>query len=468
MNSLVKKGRHDVDMTSGGIVRHLIGFAVPLLIGNLFQMLYNMVDTWVVGNYVSTEAFSAVGTLGSVTNLMIGFFIGLTSGAGVIISQYFGSGQYDRVRDTVGTAVLMTLVMSVLFTALGLGLIPVFLLILDMPPEVEVEARTYLLIWFSGISGLMIYNMGASILRAVGDSRRPFYFLLVSALTNTVLDLLFVLVFGWGTAGVAAATIIAQALSAILVVITLIRTPSTVRLTRDIIHLDREILGKIFRVGLPAAIQMAITSFSNIFVQSYINYFDKGAMGGWTAYTKIDQIILLPMQSLSLASTTFVGQNLGRGLVKRAEKGANTAFLMSLLSTGLLIIPVMIFAGPLVTFFNSDPIVYPFGVLFLRWLTPFYLFWCVNQIYAGALRGAGNSAAPMVIMLGSFVLFRQVYLFVMANYISNTILPIAMAFPAGWVLSAIITYVYYRAVGLGKGSLVGSATKTTPTEEAAD
>lgn len=465
MSTLVKKGKRDVDMTDGSIVRHLISFAIPLLIGNLFQIMYNMVDTWVVGNFVSTEAFSAVGTLGPVTNLMIGFFIGLSTGAGVVISQFFGSGSLDRVRNTVGTSVILTAVLGVAFTVIGICLVPLFLLILDMPTEVESEARTYLLIWFSGIIGPMIYNMGAAILRAVGDSRRPFIFLVVAAVTNTVLDLVFVIAFGWGVAGVAIATVVAQLVSAVLVVITLIRTDSAVAVRRDIIKLDREILGKILRVGFPAAIQMAITAFSNIFVQSYINYFGKGAMGGWTAYTKIDQIILLPMQSLGLASTTFVGQNLGKGEIKRAEKGANTAFLMSLISTGILIIPVMLFSPMLVTFFNSDPAVNEFGVLFLRWLTPFYLVWCVNQIYAGALRGAGNSAAPMIIMLSAFVGFRQLYLFIMANFISNTILPISMAFPAGWVLAAVATYIYYRTVGLKKGSLVKQQGKALSDDE---
>ena len=457
MSITQKRGKGDVDMTDGSIVRHLIKFAIPLLIGNLFQLLYNMVDTWVVGQFVSNEAFAAVGTLGHVTNLMIGFFIGLSSGAGVVISQFFGSVKLDDVRRTVGTSVFLTAVLGVAFTVLGLCLIPVFILILDMPAEVIPEARTYLILWFSGIIGPMVFNMGASVLRAVGDSKKPFYFLLVSAIANTLLDLLFVLVFGWGVAGVAGvaiATVVAQLLSAALVVITLIRTDSAVAIRRETLTFSKEILKKILRVGMPAAIQMAITSFSNIFVQSYINFFGTEAMGGWTAYTKIDQIILLPMQSLGLASTTFVGQNLGKGQIKRAERGANTALIMSFISTAILIIPVMIFASPLVTFFNADPLVIEYGSLFLHWLTPFYIVWCVNQIYAGALRGAGNSAAPMVIMLSSFVAFRQIYLFVMANFISNTVLPIVMAFPCGWILAAVATYIYYRIVGLKKGSLV--------------
>ncbi len=448
MFSKAKKKSIDVDMTDGSIFKHLIMFTIPLLIGNLFQMIYNMVDTWVVGRFVSDAAFSAVGTLGSVTNLMIGFFTGLASGAGVVISRFFGARQYDRVRDTVNTAVIMTAVLCIAFTVIGLAVIPVFLLILDMPEAVNSEALTYLTIWFAGISGLMVYNMGSAIMRAVGDSRRPFIYLVVAAITNTVLDLVFVLVFKWGVAGVAIATIIAQALSAVLTVISLCRNESYVKVSFKGMKLDTNILKEIICIGFPAAFQMAITSFSNIFVQSYINYFGESVMGGWTAYSKIDQIVILPMQSLALASTTFVGQNLGLNQVKRAEKGANTAFYMSLVATVALVIPIMIFSGTFVKIFNTNPEIIDYGTLFLRTLTPFYLFWCVNQIYAGAMRGAGNSKAPMFIMLFSFVLFRQLYLFVVFNFISKEIIPISMGFPAGWAISALITFVYYRKVGL--------------------
>ena len=318
MLAKTKRRAADVDMTEGGIGRHLVTFAIPLLIGNLFQMMYNMVDTWVVGQFVSDEAFSAVGTLGSVTNLMIGFFIGLSSGAGVVISRFFGAKNYDRVKDTVNTSVIMTLVMCLVFTVLGLALIPVFMKMLAMPDEVRAEAVTYLSIWFAGISGLMIYNMGSAIMRAVGDSRRPFRYLVVAAITNTVLDLLFVIVFHWGVAGVAIATVISQAVSATLTVISLCRNESCVKISIKGMKFHTSILREIFVIGLPAAIQMTITAFSNIFVQSYINFFGMEVMGGWTAYNKVGQIVLLPMQSFALASTTFVGQNIGKEQVKRA------------------------------------------------------------------------------------------------------------------------------------------------------
>ena len=448
MLSNAKKRTIDVDMTEGNITRHLITFAIPLLIGNLFQMMYNMVDTWVVGRFVGDAAFSAVGTLGSVTNLMIGFFLGLSSGAGVVISRFFGAKQYDRVKDTVNTAVIMTVVLCLLFTLLGICCIPLFIKMLDMPDEVMTEAVTYLSIWFAGISGLMIYNMGSAIMRAVGDSRRPFRYLVVAAITNTVLDLLFVIVFDWGVAGVAAATIIAQGLSAALTVISLCRNDSCVKITFKGMRFHKPIMKEIFVIGFPAALQMTITSFSNIFVQSYINFFGLEVMGGWTAYNKVGQLVLLPMQSFALASTTFVGQNIGQDQVKRAEKGANTALFISMLSTLILLLPTMIFARAFVAIFNTNSQIVTYGAQFIRMLIPFYLLWCINQIYSGALRGVGKSTGPMIIMLASFVAFRQLYLFVMANYISNTVVPIVMSFPAGWVLSAIITLIYYKITGL--------------------
>ena len=449
--------RTDVDMTEGNIAKHLIQFAFPLLIGNIFQQLYNMVDTWVVGNYVGDTAFSAVGTVGPIINTLIGFFIGLSTGAGVVISQYYGAKQMDKVKDTVHTALTMTFVLGVLFTALGIIFTPFMLRIMKMPPSVAPEATSYLIIYFAGVMGLMVYNIGSGILRAVGDSKRPFYFLMVSALLNTVLDLVFVLVFHMGVEGVAYATIIAQGVSATLVIITLCRTHSVVRVSLRSLCIHFDMLKKIFRIGLPAAIQTAITAFSNVFAQSYINYFEvnhPGCMGGWTAYSKIDQLLFMPMQSLALASTTFVGQNLGIGKVDRAKRGIRIALTFSLSCSAWLMIPVIAFAPHLVTFFNSEPGVIQYGTLFLRLITPFYLLSSFNQIYAGALRGAGNSRAPMVIMLLSFVAFRQVYLFVMANYISNTIIPIAMGYPAGWLLCSILTTTYFYRVKLDKNRIV--------------
>lgn len=448
------KKKKDVDMTKGGIVRHLIMFALPLLAGNVFQQLYNTVDTWVVGNYVSNEAFSAVGSVGPILNMLIGIFMGLSSGAGVVISQYYGAQKPEKVSQTVHTSMAMTLVMGVAFAGLGIFLVPYMLRIMKTPAEVVGEATTYLNILFAGMIGTMIYNMGSGILRAVGDSQRPFYYLVVSAVTNTILDLVFVIGLDMGVAGVAWATVIAQSLSGVLVVINLMRSDSCIRLELPKIRFHGLIMKKIFQVGIPAALQMAVTSFSNIFVQSYINQFGANCMSGWTAYAKIDQLVMLPMQSISLASTTFVGQNLGSKQVERAEKGVRLSMLISAISTIVLIIPIMFMAPILVAFFNGKEEVVYYGTLLLRWMSPFYVLCCFNQIYAGALRGAGNSKAPMIIMLISFVGFRQLYLYGMSQ-VWNEIIPIAMGYPAGWLLCSMLTYFYYKKVGLGKKALLG-------------
>lgn len=450
-----RKLRADVDMTQGSAVKHLIVFALPLLLGNLFQQFYNMVDTWVVGNFVGNEAFSAVGTVGPIINMLIGFFSGLASGAGVVISQYYGARRYEDVSKAVHTALVMTFVLGVVLTAIGLGMTPLALRLMKTPPEVLPQSTAYLNIYFAGIMGLLVYNMGAGILRAVGDSRRPFYFLVVCAILNVILDLLFVLVFRMGVRGVAWATILSQAVSACLVLLALLWSDSCVRMRWQSLRICWPILRKIIVIGIPAALQMAITAFSNIFVQSYINHFGADCMSGWTAYAKIDQLLFLPMQSLALAASTFVGQNLGSMQVDRAKQGVRVAAILSVSVTGCLIVALIIPAAPwLVAFFNSKPEVVSYGTLFLRYISPFYVLCCFNQIYGAALRGSGNSKATMVIMLGSFVVFRQIYLFIMANFISNTILPISMAYPAGWLVCSVATMIYYHHADLGKNVVV--------------
>ena len=446
--------RRDTDMTQGNAVKQIILFALPLLLGNLFQQLYNMVDTWVVGNFVSSEAFSAVGTVAPIINMLIGLFMGLSSGAGVVISQYYGARREDKVSQAVHTAIAMTVVASVLFTIIGILIVPFMLNLMRTPAEVYPESSRYLTIYFSGIAGLLFYNMGAGILRAVGDSQRPFYFLVVSAVLNIALDLLFVIQFKMGVAGVAYATIASQGISAILTLIVLLRSENCIKLDLKRIRFHGDMLKKTVVVGIPAGIQMAITSFSNVFVQSYINQFGTACMGGWTAYSKIDAFIFMPMQSLALAATTFVGQNLGSGQIKRARGGVRTSLGMALISTVVVSGVVIAFAPYMVQFFNNDAGVIDYGSLFLRTLTPFYVLCCVNQVYSAALRGSGDSRAPMIIMLASFVVFRQIYLFIVSNYIANEILPLAMGYPAGWLVCSVLTLTYYRRHPIGEKKLV--------------
>ena len=441
--------RQSMDMTEGSIARQLISFAFPLLIGNLFQQLYNTVDTWVVGNFVSDNAFAAVGSMGPIVNMFIGFFLGFATGAGALISQNFGAKNEDAIEKLVHTSIAATFAIGLIFTVSGHLLTPLLLDFAKIPEAVRPEAKTYLSIYFSGIMGLVFYNMGAAILRAVGDSKRPFYFLVVCAVMNTVLDLVFVLGFGMKVEGVAWATVISQAVSAILIVISLMRTKTCVRLQFRKLKVNWHLLGRIVSLGIPSALQVSITSFSNIFVQSYINFFGPNCMSGYTAYSKIDMLLFLPAQSVSMATTTFVGQNLGCGQVKRARQGVTASILISAGVTTALMIPVLIFSGDVVRIFTTQQDSIYYGTLFLRYITPFYILTCFTQVFASALRGAGNSRAPMVIMLSSYVAFRQVYLAIMST-VWNEVIPIAMGYPLGWILSCTIFVLYYYKVPLDK------------------
>ncbi len=459
MTARAKGAGRSVDMTQGSVVGHLVRFAVPLLLGNLFQQLYNTVDLWVVGKFVSNEAYSAVGTVTPIIIMLIGFFMGLASGAGVVISQYYGAKKYDQVRRTVHTSIVMTLILGVILSIAGILIIPFMLQLMKTAPEAVPEATTYLTIYFAGALGLLLYNMGSGILRAVGDSRRPFYFLVVSALLNIALDLLFVIGLHMKVEGVAFATILSQGVSAALTLAVLARSgEDCIRLRLRDLKIDPHILRQIVRIGIPSALQMAITSFSNVFVQSYINSFGLDCMSGWTTYSKIDQFMILPVQSLGLAATTFVGQNLGTSQVDRAKQGTRAAFFLSVGITVVLSSVAIAIAPPLVAFFNDKPEVVTYGTLFLRHMCPCYVLICVNQVYSGSLRGAGISQPPTYIMLASFVVFRQIYLFIMANYISNTILPIAMGYPAGWLVCSVLTLIYYSRVDLAGKRVVDDPT----------
>ncbi|MFR8087180.1 MAG: MATE family efflux transporter [Lachnospirales bacterium] len=443
----------DVNMTEGVIWKQLLWFALPLLVGNLFQQLYNTVDSIVVGNFVGKEALAAVGSSDSIINTLIGFFSGMATGAGVVISQYFGARDDENVHTAVHTTIALTFVLSVVFTILGVVLVRPMLHLMGTPDDVMPEATTYLTIYFAGVSGLMFYNMGAGILRAVGDSRRPLYFLIVSAVMNIVLDLVFVIVFKMGVAGVAYATIVSQFTSAILTMWTLTRETASYKIVWKRVRLISWMLGKIVRIGLPSALQMAITAFSNVFVQSYINEFGSSCMAGWSSYGKIDKFCMLPIQSVSLSITTFVGQNLGANQVKRAKKGSTVAFVMSLIMTVIIMVPIMIFATPLVALFNQEPEVLDYGTLFLRLMMPFFLCQCANQVYAGSLRGVGNTKAPMIIMMGCFIVFRQIYLFIISR-LTESVIWVALGYPFGWILCSVIIYVYYKRCDLAKYRVV--------------
>ncbi len=438
-----QKKAKEIDMTQGIIWKQLLLFALPLLVGNVFQQLYNTVDSIVVGNFVGKEALAAVGSVGPIITSLIGFFMGLATGAGVVISQAYGAKDDERVSKAVHTTFLTTFGLCAVFTVVGVLMTPVMLRLMGTPADVYKEAEDYLKIYFAGVSGLMVYNMGSGVLRAVGDSRRPLYFLIFSACVNTVLDIVFVAGLKMGIAGAALATVIAQVLSAVLILLVLARSQGACRFRISRLRLDIPSLKGIVRIGMPAAIQMTVTSVSNVFVQAYINAFGSAVMAGWSAYNKIDQFLMLPMQSVSLAATTFVGQNYGAGNLPRVKKGTWTAMKLSMIVTLTLMIPVLFLAPWLVGLFSAEAEVVSYGSMLLRLISPFYLICCVNQVCASSLRGLGNSQAPMVIMLSSFVVFRQIYLFIISRTV-GTIRAVALGYPAGWVVCSVVLLLYYR------------------------
>ncbi|MEG2604864.1 MAG: MATE family efflux transporter [Clostridia bacterium] len=429
-------------MTDGPVWKQLINFAIPMAIGLLFQQLYNTVDTIVVGRFVGKEALAAVGSTSSIINMLVGLFAGLSTGASVVISQYYGAHDYPRLHDAVHTTISLTFIMSVLVTALGIVIVPPMLRMMDTPADVFGQAQEYLTIYFAGVSGLLIYNMGSGILRAVGDSRHPLYFLCFSALTNIVLDLLFVVQFHWGVAGVAYATILSQFISAMLILGLLSRDPAPYGIHWRHLCLRRETLKHILSIGFPSGIQQAITAFSNVFVQSYINFFGSACMAGWSSYNKLDVFILIPMQSIALASTTFVGQNYGAGKLERAHKGATQALAMAVSITIALSVLLIVCARPLLMLFTPDEEVITYGVRFITIISPFYFTMCFNQVFSGALRGIGRANAPMFIMLFSFVVLRQLYLMVVRAF-GTPFFFVSLAYPVGWIACSILITIFY-------------------------
>ena len=439
--------RTDSDMTQGAIWRHLLQFSLPMAVGLLFQQLYNTVDTVVVGQFVGKEAQAAVGSTGAIINTIVGFCAGLATGASVIISQRYGAHDHKGLSKAVNTTITLTFLMSVLATVVGQLIIDPMLRFMQTPDNVMDEAHAYLSIYFYGVSGVLFYNMGSGILRAVGDSRRPLIFLIISALLNTVLDLAFVLGLGMKVDGVAYATILSQIISALLILYTLTREESAYGIRWKEMSIDRQALKGILTIGLPSSIQSAVTAFSNVFVQSYINYFGDACMAGYGIYNKVDAFALVPVQAIAMSSTTFVGQNWGARQKQRARDGVRTAVWMSLISTAVLGVMVYVLARPLLGFFSPEEEVVAYGERFIRIVTPFYITICFNQIYAGALRGIGDATAPTVIMLCSFVVFRQIYLAV-TRLLGLGFVAVALAYPMGWIMCSTLLFIRYRGSAL--------------------
>jgi len=457
----IKLARKDVDMTQGSIFKHYLAFAAPLAVGLLFQQLYNTVDAAIIGNFGPENALGAVTSTGSIVNMLIGIFNGLSLGTGVVLSQAYGAHDAKRIHKVVHTTILSTLILCVIATAVGLVIAKPALVMMKTPDKIMDMSMTYLTTYFAGISGLLIYNMGSAILRAVGDSKRPLYFLIFSAVLNTILDLLFVIVFNMGVFGVALATIIAQGASAVLVIWVLLKEKSAYGLRIPDLHINKAEFKAIFTLGLPSSIQQGLTSFSNVFVMAYVNEFGPDCTSGWGAYNKLDMFLMVPVMAIAQASTTFVGQNWGARQLARARKGVSYGLWMSMTCLIILAAAMLLFADPLLHLITNNPAEIAYGARFIQIITPFYITICFNQVYAGALRGIGSAMPPMFIFLGSFVAFRQLYLAIVNLFVNAQVIGhlsdghfflMSLAFPMGWMLASALLIVFYRRSKLFKAT----------------
>lgn len=429
-------------MTSGNIYKKIALFAIPLLLGNFFQLMYNTIDSIVVGNYVGKEALAAVGASTPIINLLIAFFQGLATGAGVVVSRYYGARKQEEESKAIHSFLLFSILFGIALSIVGYFVSPVILRMMNTPSDYYNDADGYLAIYFLGATFLIVYNAGTGILQAVGDSKNPLYFLIATSILNIFLDLLFVKGFGMGVDGAAWATIISECISMLLVINLLMRTKNEYKVILKNLKIDFSILKQIVEIGVPAGLQGMIVSVSNVIVMAYINQFGSSGVAGFSCSNKIDNFMGLPVNSLMLAITTFVGQNLGARQYERVKQGVRAALVMSISIVVTLGVFVFLFSDSLMRIFTSDMDVIEDGTIILRIMCPCYIFLCFHQVYSGALRASGRSSVPMITSIIAFVLMRQIFLAV-AIPLYHHISIIGIGYSFTWAMAALMTGIYY-------------------------
>ena len=434
-------------ITEGVIWQQLLLFFFPILLGTFFQQLYNTADAIIVGKFVGKEALAAVGgATGNLINLIVGFFVGLSSGATVIISQFFGGRRDEDVSKAVHTAAAMALAGGLGLTVLGVVLSPTLLRWMGTPEEVMGHAVTYIRIYFAGMIPNLIYNIGSGVLRAVGDSRRPLLFLICACMVNILLDVVLVVGLEMGVAGAALATILSQGVSAVLVVITLMRSNYAYRLDVRKIRFHMDLLGRIIHIGLPAGLQSVMYSLSNVIIQASVNGFGTDILAAWTAYGKLDGLFWMTVNAFGVSITTFVGQNFGARQYDRVKKSVRVCLGMCALATVVISILLLLFGGTLYHMFSDDAEVVRLGMEILRLLVPTYLTYICIEVLSGAVRGAGDSVIPTLITLGGVCLLRVVWVMGIAPAYGSLKM-VLLSYPITWTLTSVLFIVYYLRGG---------------------
>ena len=430
-------------MTQGPIWKRITYFALPIFLGNLFQQMYNTADSLIVGNFLGKNALAAVSSTGSLIFMLIGFLSGIAIGAGVVISRYFGGNKLEEMSQAVHTTVAFGLVAGVVMTAVGVGLSPQILRWMDTPENVMYNSQLYLSIYLMGSLGSVMYNVCVGIMQAVGDSRHPLYYLIVSSVVNVVLDLFFIAGLGMGVDGAAWATIIAQYVSAIMCLWRLLKVKDNYRVELRKIRFHWDMLKRVVRFGLPSGVQNSIIAIANVVVQSNINHFGDAAMAGVGAYSKIEGFGFLPITSFTMAMTTFVGQNLGAGQIERTKRGARFGTITSVILAELIGVAVFIFAPQLIAAFDTSPDVIAYGVDKARTSVLFYCLLAFSHAMASILRGAGKAVVPMFVMMICWCIIRVSFLAI-AVPLTGSIQMVYWVYPLTWFLSSVTFLWYYR------------------------
>lgn len=431
-------------ITEGVIWKQLLIFFFPILFGTFFQQLYNTIDAVIVGKYVGKEALAAVGgTTGTLINLLVGFFVGLSSGASVIISQYYGAKNEEKVKEAVHTAMAFSITGGIILMILGMIGAPIALEAMGTPEDIMNYAVVYIRIYFAGIIGNLIYNMGAGILRAIGDSKRPLYFLMTSCVVNIILDIVFVVIFRMNVAGAALATILSQLISAVLVIVVLMRSKDVYQLILPKIRLHLEMVKRIIQIGFPAGLQSAMYSISNIIIQSSVNVLGTDTIAAWTAYSKIDAIFWMIIGAFGISITTFVGQNHGAGKRERVEKGIKVCMKMTLVTSIIISVILYVFGGYIYQLFTDDAAVMEKGVEILHFMVPFFITYICIEILSGALRGVSDCWIPMLITCLGVCVVRVLWILFAVPH-NMTMKMVLVSYPLTWILTSVSFVIYYR------------------------
>ena len=441
--SLAKNNKNTLLMTQGNIWKLLITFSIPLIIGNLLQQMYNTADSIIVGNFVGSNGLAAVGSGTALINLIIAFAQGASVGAGVVVSQYIGADKKDKIKISVHTSICISIILGLILSLLGIFASPSLLLMMKTPKVVLKSSILYLQIYCGGLIFNVIYNMATGILNAAGNSKKPLVYLAIASFTNIILDLLFIKIFKLGVMGAAIATDISQAISCILAIGYLLKVKSDYKLYIKDLKINKETAVKIIKIGLPTAIQNMVISFSNVLVQSSVNAYGATAMAGYAAYLKIDGFNILPVLSISMAVTTFTGQNVGANRLDRVKKGMYSSLIMVLVYTVFIGAVLLIFSHQVLGLFTHSAQVIMYGQLAMKYFCPYYFLLGILNVLAGTVRGAGKGIPPMIILLFSMCIFRILWIKIALPFYSS-IDGVFILYPISWLVGAILMILYTK------------------------